>query len=173
MLCTRPRVTQPRYVNTRLAYGFFERLTCALKKTNMSMYPLHRALILMLLMLGLWCSTSDAALLAAAKGQRLLTLAPMVTKVAPAVVNIATQGRVPVENPLLEDPFSRRFFNMPQQYQRMQVLGYDVIMDVDKGCIVANYHVTNMPTISRSHCMMDAKSRRRSPVLIPKSMWRS
>ncbi|HKF95035.1 MAG TPA: hypothetical protein VKB96_10660 [Gammaproteobacteria bacterium] len=139
----------------------------------MSMYPLHRALILMLLMLGLQCSTFDAALLAAAKGQRLPTLAPMAEKVTPAVVNIATRDRVPVENPLLEGPFSRRFFNMLQQYQRMQVLGSDVIMDVDKGYIVANYHVTNMPTISRLRCMMGAKSRRRSPVLIPKSMWRS
>src|SRR5436305_14954028 len=48
----------------------------------------------------------------------LPTLAPMIKKVSPAVVNIATRGtireRAP-QNPLLDDPFFRRFFDVPPQ----------------------------------------------------------
>ena len=46
------------------------------------------------------------------------TLAPILEKVTPAVVNIAVLQRSPEEdNPLLRDPFFRRFFGMPQQSQ--------------------------------------------------------
>jgi len=41
----------------------------------------------------------------------VLTLAPVLEKVTPAVVNIAVMTRVTVEeNPLLKDPFFRKFF---------------------------------------------------------------
>ena len=60
--------------------------------------------------------TANAALPAAVDGQALPTLAPMLQRVTPAVVNIATVGRVRIEqNPLLNDPFFRRFFNHPHQ----------------------------------------------------------
>ena len=52
------------------------------------------------------------------------TLAPMIKRVSPAVVNIATRGtireRAP-QNPLLEDPFFRRFFDIPDMPARAAV----------------------------------------------------
>jgi len=48
--------------------------------------------------------------------EKLPSLAPMLEKVTPAVVNIATEGRVQVrQNPLFADSFFRRFFNIPNQ----------------------------------------------------------
>src|ERR1700691_4755030 len=45
------------------------------------------------------------------------SLAPMVKRVSPAVVNVATRGTIKEEpgqrNPLLDDPFFRRFFDAP------------------------------------------------------------
>src|ERR1700724_819688 len=38
------------------------------------------------------------------------TLAPIVEKVIPGVVNIAVSGSVVVQNPLMADPFFRQFF---------------------------------------------------------------
>src|SRR2546429_9689531 len=46
----------------------------------------------------------------------LPTLAPMIKKVSPAVGNIATRGTIRErgpQNPLLDDPFFRRFFDVP------------------------------------------------------------
>jgi serine protease Do/serine protease DegQ len=46
----------------------------------------------------------------------LPTLAPILEKAQPAVVNIAAVQKSPEEqNPLLRDPFFRRFFGRPQQ----------------------------------------------------------
>ncbi|MBC7286365.1 MAG: serine endoprotease DegQ, partial [Hoeflea sp.] len=46
------------------------------------------------------------------------SLAPMIEKVLPAVVSIAVQGEVATEeNPLLNDPFFRKFFNVPEDAQ--------------------------------------------------------
>src|SRR5262249_11625765 len=45
------------------------------------------------------------------------SLAPMVKRVSAAVVNIATRGTIKEKsgqrNPLLDDPFFRRFFDVP------------------------------------------------------------
>ena len=38
----------------------------------------------------------------------------MLARVTPGVVNIAVRGRVREQNPLLQDPFFRRFFDLPQ-----------------------------------------------------------
>ena len=72
------------------------------------------------------------------------SLAPMLSRVTPAVVNIATFTTVQVRNPLLEDPFFRRFFNVPdegRQYKRTQAAGSGVIVDARRGYIVTNHHV--------------------------------
>ena len=43
--------------------------------------------------------------------QEVPSLAPLVSQTSPAVVNIATKGTVKSSrNPLMEDPFFRRFF---------------------------------------------------------------
>ncbi len=89
-------------------------------------------------------SSAHAALpLQLADGARLPSLAPMLEQVTPAVVNIATYTTVPVRNPLLEDPFFRHFFNLPNQrrYRRTQSAGSGVLVDADRGYLVTNYHV--------------------------------
>ena len=46
-------------------------------------------------------------------GQELPSLAPMLERTTPAVVNISTTGRVVVRDPFFDDPFFRRFFDAP------------------------------------------------------------
>jgi Do/DeqQ family serine protease len=71
------------------------------------------------------------------------TLAPIVEKVVPGVVNIAVSGSVEVQNPLLSDPFFRQFFRLPNQPMRRQVqaAGSGVIVDAANGYILTNNHV--------------------------------
>ncbi|MGB5519208.1 MAG: DegQ family serine endoprotease [Gammaproteobacteria bacterium] len=73
------------------------------------------------------------------------TLAPMVEKARPAVVNIATTGHVDMQNhPLLNDPFFKRFFegyrDLPQR-KETKSLGSGVVIDAENGYIVTNHHV--------------------------------
>jgi Do/DeqQ family serine protease len=76
------------------------------------------------------------------------TLAPMIRKVSPAVVNIATRGTIKergAQNPLLDDPFFRRFFDVPPDTgphaRPFQSAGSGVIFDARSGYIVTNAHV--------------------------------
>jgi Do/DeqQ family serine protease len=72
----------------------------------------------------------------------LPTLAPILEKVTPAVVNIAVLQRSPEEeNPLLRDPFFRRFFGGPQQQQPQVAAGSGVIVDAKNGYVITNAHV--------------------------------
>lgn len=85
-----------------------------------------------------------AALPAAVDGRPLPTLAPMLKEVTPAVVNIATVGRVRLQqNPLLNDPFFRRFFDIPDQPRERQTqsLGSGVVIDAEQGYVLTNHHV--------------------------------
>lgn len=89
-------------------------------------------------------SVSWAALPVRVDGQELPSLAPMVERVVPAVVNISTRSHTSIaQNPLFNDPFFRRFFNIPQQPQqrRAQSLGSGVVIDADKGYVITNHHV--------------------------------
>lgn len=72
------------------------------------------------------------------------SLAPLIESVSPAVVNISTTGTVEVQtNPLLNDPFFQRFFDLPQPRQQRQVqsLGSGVIVEAEQGFILTNHHV--------------------------------
>ncbi|MGO8857530.1 MAG: Do family serine endopeptidase [Steroidobacteraceae bacterium] len=77
------------------------------------------------------------------------SLAPMVKRVSPAVVNIATRGTIKEKpgqrNPLMDDPFFRRFFDVPPdakpRERQFQSAGSGVIVDAKNGYIVTNYHV--------------------------------
>ena len=77
------------------------------------------------------------------------SLAPMIKRVSPAVVNIATRGTIKERgerNPLLDDPFFRRFFDAPQdggqpRERPFQSAGSGVIIDAKTGHIVTNAHV--------------------------------
>ncbi len=89
-----------------------------------------------------------AQLPARVAGQEMPTLAPLVKQVEPAVVSIATKGTVSAPaNPLMEDPFFRRFFGFPDQQQQqqrrrqVQSAGSGVIVDATKGYILTNHHV--------------------------------
>jgi Do/DeqQ family serine protease len=75
------------------------------------------------------------------------TLAPLLQRVTPAVVNIAVVGAAAeAENPLLDDPFFRRFFEgpdaplLPPSTPR-QSIGSGVIIDGNKRLVVTNHHV--------------------------------
>ncbi len=72
------------------------------------------------------------------------TLAPLLERVTPGVVNIAVRGRVAVqENPLMSDPFFRRFFGLPEQapQRQFQAAGSGVVVDAREGYILTNNHV--------------------------------
>lgn len=72
------------------------------------------------------------------------TLAPILDRVTPAVVNIAVVSRAPVaDNPLLRDPFFRRFFNIPEgaPEQTQVSAGSGVIVDASRGYVLTNHHV--------------------------------
>jgi serine protease Do/serine protease DegQ len=92
-------------------------------------------------------AAARAALPISVEGQDMPTLAPMIERVAPAVVNIATSGSVEVQsfrNPFMDDPFFRRFFEMePDQPQRRntQSAGSGVIVDARNGYVITNAHV--------------------------------
>src|SRR6202050_5295467 len=77
------------------------------------------------------------------------SLAPMVKRVSPAVVNVATRGTIKEKpgqrNPLLDDPFFRRFFDVPPdakpRERQFQSAGSGVIVDAKNGFIITNFHV--------------------------------
>lgn len=97
-----------------------------------------------ILCLTLFTSPLWAALPTVIEGQPLPSLAPILEKTTPAVVNIATRGSVRVRsNPLFEDPFFRRFFDLPSPSRERptQSLGSGVIVDADEGLILTNHHV--------------------------------
>lgn len=90
----------------------------------------------------------------------LPSLAPMLEKVSPGVVNISVKGSVEVaQNPLLQDPNFRRFFNDPMfrrffgdqgqpgdqqpKERETQAVGSGVIIDAAQGYVVTNNHVVD------------------------------
>ena len=95
---------------------------------------------------------AQAALPPAVGETPMPTLAPMIKRVSPAVVNIATRGTIrerSPQNPLLEDPFFRRFFDIPDMGPRerqFQSAGSGVIFDAKNGYIVTNAHVVDNAT---------------------------
>jgi len=71
------------------------------------------------------------------------SLAPLVKKTAPAVVNIAVMQPSPAQqNPLLQDPFFRRYFGVPDAaLQPAMAAGSGVIVDGQRGFVITNFHV--------------------------------
>ncbi|MGB9428382.1 MAG: DegQ family serine endoprotease [Gammaproteobacteria bacterium] len=77
-------------------------------------------------------------------GQPVPTLAPIVKRVSPAVVNVSTSGHVTLQqNPFFNDPFFQQFFGQQNQptERNFQALGSGVIVDAAKGYILTNNHV--------------------------------
>jgi len=76
--------------------------------------------------------------------QALPSLAPMLERSMPAVVNIATSKNIQLsDNPLMQDPVFRQFFNVPNQSRQQQKnsLGSGVIIDSKRGLVLTNNHV--------------------------------
>ncbi len=74
----------------------------------------------------------------------VLTIAPLLESTTPGVVNISVRTRVAVEqNPLMRDPFFRRFFGIPNQPSEREAMsaGSGVIVDAAQGYVLTNHHV--------------------------------
>ena len=76
----------------------------------------------------------------------LPSFAPVIKRVAPAVVNIGVRGTVAApHNPFFDDPGFRRFFGLPPDAQprdrEFRSAGSGVIVDAKNGYIVTNAHV--------------------------------
>ena len=73
------------------------------------------------------------------------SLAPMLENVTPAVVNIYTIKETQEESNYIDDPFLRKFFNIPGQQKlkkrNRSGLGSGVIINSKKGYIITNNHV--------------------------------
>lgn len=98
-----------------------------------------------------WTGAAQAAIPAGLLSSDQPSLAPMLEKVLPSVVNVMVTGKPKhiQQNPLFNDPFFRRFFGQPgqqgpQQGGREEIphgLGSGVIVDAEKGIILTNAHV--------------------------------
>ncbi len=98
----------------------------------------------------LWLSLLSGTIAHAAVPERLIqgssvpSLAPIVQKAAPAVVNVSTYTLRAQRNPLLSSPFFRHFFQLPEDpavTRRTQSAGSGVIVDAEQGFILTNHHV--------------------------------
>ena len=77
------------------------------------------------------------------------SLAPMLKRVLPSVVGVVSEGETQVDNnPLMNDPFFRYFFDLPQRAPREKTrgLGSGVIVDDKRGYIITNSHVVEGAT---------------------------
>ena len=92
------------------------------------------------------------------------SLAPMLRRITPAVVNVAVESEFTLEDhPFLRDPEFRRFlerFDLPvpdlSTPQRRQSVGSGVIVDAARGYVVTNAHVIDDAT----EIMVTLKDRR-------------
>jgi serine protease Do/serine protease DegQ len=116
-----------------------------------------RSLVLLALLVA--ALPASAQLPAVATRDGLPTLAPVIERVAPAVVNIAVLGSSPEEqNPLLRDPYFRRFFGL-QPPQPQLSAGSGVIVDAKAGYVMTNHHVIK----EAREVMVTLKDNRRFP----------
>jgi len=89
-------------------------------------------------------SAVDAALPQAVDGEPLPSLAPLVQRVSPAVVNIRVSQTVEAPS-LYGDEMFRRFFGLPDspggESREIASAGSGVIVDSENGYILTNHHV--------------------------------
>lgn len=93
-------------------------------------------------------AASDQVIAPTNQAEIVLSFAPLVKRVGPAVVNVYTSTAVSQRrrmSPLFDDPFFRRFFGdmmprLPERRQQASSLGSGVIVD-SSGVILTNNHV--------------------------------
>lgn len=88
-------------------------------------------------------TAATAALPDSVDGQRMPSLAPLVKRVAPAVVNIRVSQTIQMRSQPGDEMF-RRFFglpNMPHDSREIASAGSGVIVDAKEGYILTNHHV--------------------------------
>ena len=85
-------------------------------------------------------AVAPVAVIGAANGR---SLSPLVNRTAPAVVNIAVLQPSPaLQNPLLRDPFYRRYMGVPDAALDPVIsAGSGVIVDAARGLVITNFHV--------------------------------
>ena len=104
-----------------------------------------------------------------ADGAPVQTLAPVVSRITPGVVGISVRGRVREDNPLLQDPMFRRFFNLQQQpvERETEATGSGVIVDAAQGYVMTNAHVVenanNIEVTTKDNRRLTAKLIGRDP----------
>ena len=81
-------------------------------------------------------------------GAPMQSIAPVVGRVTPGVVGISVRGRVREDNPLLQDPLFRQFFNLRQGpiERETEAAGSGVIVDAAQGYVLTNNHVVENAT---------------------------
>lgn len=80
------------------------------------------------------------------QGRALPSLAPLLKEVNSAVVNISVTQTQQAYNPLLNDPFFRRFFDVPRNYRQQRQArsaGSGVIVNAANGTVITNHHVVD------------------------------
>jgi serine protease Do/serine protease DegQ len=110
------------------------------------MKAIYKNCRLALLLLIVTPLVANAGLPRAVGGKAVPSLAPMLEKVTPAVVNIATKGSVEVkQHPLMQDPLYKFFWGKNPRHKPKKrptnSLGSGVIVDAKKGYILTNHHV--------------------------------
>jgi len=105
-------------------------------------FSFHSILTCLALAASLFCSAAQAGAQPVFPDGRVPSLAPLIEDVTPAVVNIAVMSASPEEdNPLMQDPFFRRFFGLPDRPEPQLSAGSGVIVDAANGYVLTNHHV--------------------------------
>jgi len=103
---------------------------------------LIRLVLLTFVGLSLYSAELAAGALPPSGPGEMPTLARLVEQVTPAVVNIAVLSHSPEQdNPMLQDPFFRRFFGLPEASRPQISAGSGVIIDAQQGYVLTNHHV--------------------------------
>jgi len=85
-------------------------------------------------------TSGSTALPAAVDGEPVPSLAPLVERVSPAVVNIRVNQTIADSGQFRNDPF-RQFFGLPDPQREIASAGSGVIVDAGRGYILTNHHV--------------------------------